>query len=115
MRPVVRSNLFKALLTSSFSQNFILLILNTQGTVGGLYQSQKKLENYLKKNGEITQVEITDPLDSSSGQNLLCVSDICHHLLESILITLQLSSKDCDKNPEIKLLEILISCSDKLS
>ena len=75
-----------------------------QQTVGGLYQSQKKLKNYLKKNGEITQVEVTDPLNSPSGQNLLCVSDICHHLLESILVALQLSSKDCDKNPGKKAL-----------
>ena len=66
----------------------------------GLCQSQKKLKNYLEKNGEITQVQVTDPLNSSSGQNLLCISDIGHHLLESILVTLQLSSKDCDKNSE---------------
>ena len=65
-----------------------------------MYQRQKQQKNYLEKNGEITQVEVTDPLNSPSGQNLLRVSDIGHHLLESILVALQLSSKDCDENPE---------------
>ncbi len=69
-----------------------------------------KQKNYLKKNGEITQVEITDLLNSPSGQNLLCISDIGHHLLESILVALQLSSKYCDENPEKQALWSSYNC-----
>ena len=58
---------------------------------------------YLKKHREVPQVEITDPLNSPSGQNLLRIPDVGHHLLDSILVTLQLSSKYCDENPDKKL------------
>ena len=64
---------------------------------------RKKKCKYLKKHREVPQVEITDPLNSPSGQNLLCILDVGHHLLDSILVTLQLSSEYYGENPEKKL------------